>query len=50
MGKDETTKKLYGSRFGCELGITAAACIVVADFVTTKFQLKNKYNAKRKYD
>lgn len=22
MGKDETTKKLYGSRFGCELGIT----------------------------
>jgi hypothetical protein len=26
------------------------ACIVVADFVTTNFHLKNKYNAKRKYD
>ena len=30
--------------------ITAAACIVVADFVTANFQLKNKYDAKQKYD
>ena len=30
--------------------LTFPRLLVVADFVTDNFQLKNKYDAKRKYD